>query len=194
MKNAAFIAGILDSIVTPELGDVLSLGRYTGLSHAERGNSRTTMEYIMETTLQSLLSVPPRNFGSSSSPSSRTLHERAASAERSEICQVIPLEGIGKPDPGGAMFSYRHDWGELSGSWRLFLVWDAADARSHVFVSIAESAAGGPDVGKLVGEVKSSLCDVAPTDGGIGMRVHIDGNTPIRLYADYLVINGSGIG
>lgn len=148
----------------------------------------------METTLQSLFSIPPRNFGSDSMLSFRPWRKQAASAEKAEVCQVLASQPVGGKDLVGTAFSYRHDWGNLSGSWSLFLDWDAINARSCVFVSIAEGSAGGPDVGKFIGEAKSSLFDVAPTDGGIGMRVHIDGSTPIRLYADYLVINAEAIG
>jgi hypothetical protein len=148
------------------------------------------MEEIMEmeTMLRSLFSIPPRNFGSKSASSLRPWRKRAASAEKSEVCQILaPQPVAGKV--GGTIFSYRHDWGELSGTWSLFLDWDAINAGSRVFVSLAANSAGGPDVGRPIGEAQSSLIDVAPTDGGIVMRVHIDGSVPIRLYADYLVTN-----
>jgi hypothetical protein len=149
------------------------------------------MERMMETTLQSLFSFPPRNFGSNSSPSLRLWRKQSATAEKSQVRQILAPQPVGEKDLVGTIFSYRHDWGELSGNWNLFLDWDAINARSCVFVSIAEGSAGGPNVGKFIGEAKSSLFDVAPADGRIAMRVHIDGETPIRLYADYLVINAS---
>jgi hypothetical protein len=143
---------------------------------------------MMETTLQSLFSIPPRNFGSKSSSSFRLRRKQAASAKKSGVCQILaPLPVAGKV--GGSIFSYRHDWGALSGSWSLFLDWDAINARSGVFVSLAAGWAGGPDVGRLIGEAQASLFDVTPTDGGIDVRVNIDGSVPIQLYADYLVVN-----
>lgn len=142
----------------------------------------------METTLQSLFSIPPRNFGSKSSSSFRLRRKQAASAKKSEARQILaPRPVAGKV--GGSIFSYRHDWGELSGSWSLFLEWDAINARSRVFVSLAAGWAGGPDVDRLIGEAQSRLFDVTPTDGGIDVRVHVDADNRIQLYVDYLVVN-----
>jgi hypothetical protein len=144
---------------------------------------------MMETTLHSLFSIPPRNFGSTSSPSVRLWRQQSATADKSGVRQILAPQPVAGKDLVGTIFSYRHDWGALSGSWTLFLDWDAINARSCVFVSLARGTVGGPNVGKLIGEANSSVFDVAPADGEIAVRVRIDGEIPIRLCADYLVIN-----
>jgi hypothetical protein len=94
---------------------------------------------------------------------------------------------IGAPgDFFGTGFTYRHDWGNVNGQWKLYLNWDAINANSMVFVAIGEGAPGG---GKFIGDAKFSLYNVAPANGGVGIWVNIEYSYPIRLYVDYFVVN-----
>jgi hypothetical protein len=88
----------------------------------------------------------------------------------------------------GTGFTYRHDWGNKHGSWKLFLNWGAITANSRVFVAIGEGAAGGPPAGKFIGDAKYTLMNVAPTNGQVGIWVNIDWGSDIRIYVDYLVV------
>ena len=94
-----------------------------------------------------------------------------------------------EPALSGTGFSYRHDWGLRRGQWTLRLDWGAVNPRSHVFVSIGEGAAGGPDNGKFVGAARYTLHNVAPRAGGVDIWVNIEWGSDILLYADYLVVN-----
>ena len=86
----------------------------------------------------------------------------------------------------GDGFTYRHDWGNYKGSWKLTLNWGAINRNSRVFVSISE---GDPAGGKFVGDAKYTLYNVAPSDGKVVIWLNIDWDYPLRLYADYLVVN-----
>lgn len=94
--------------------------------------------------------------------------------------------GVTPQDLIGTGFTYRHDWGDKNGWWTLNLNWGAVTANSRVFVAIGEGAPGG---GKIVGAARYTLYNVAPNNGVVSIRVHIDWGSPLRLYADYLVIN-----
>lgn len=139
----------------------------------------------METSLHSLFSMPPRNF---SAQSTRRSNQRVALAEAGNVCCFLPQEK-GRNDLDGSALSYRHDWGDLDGCSSLFLEWESISASSRVFVSLTEGCADGFDSGKAMGSAKCSLFEVAPKDGGIGIRVNVEGGRPVRLYANYLVIN-----
>lgn len=89
----------------------------------------------------------------------------------------------------GTGFTYRHDWGDRNGQWKLNLNWGAVNGNSRVFVAIAEGAAGGPSAGKFLGAARYTLYNVAPRSGGVDIWVNIEWSSPIRLYVDYLVIN-----
>jgi len=142
----------------------------------------------METNLHSLFSMPPRNFSAPSSRRSNQWSERVALAESEHVCAFLPQEK-GRNELDGSAVSYRHDWGSLDTSASLFLEWDGVCASSRVFVSITEGFAEGCDSGKAIGAAKCSLSEVAPKDGGVGIRVNVEGDRPIRLVASYLVIN-----
>jgi len=94
--------------------------------------------------------------------------------------------GVSAEALAGTGFTYRHDWGDYHGWWKLNLSWGAITKNSRVFVAIGEGAPGG---GKFLGAAKYLLYNVAPHDGGVSIWVYIDWNSPIRLYVDYLVIN-----
>lgn len=143
----------------------------------------------METTMHSYFSIPPRNFSSGSSRLSGSGSDCVASVDESDVRQFLTPRIVGSADLVGAGLCYRHDWGYLSGGCHLFLEWGAVTPRSRVFVSIAEGSSDGPDAGKFMGGAKFRLVNVAPTKGGVGVRVDVDGSIPIRLFTDYLVIN-----
>lgn len=89
----------------------------------------------------------------------------------------------------GTGFTYRHDWGNKRGQWKLPLNWGAVNPRSRVFVAIGEGAAGGPDGGKFLGAARYTVHNVAPRAGGVDIWVNIEWGSDIRIYVDYLVIN-----
>jgi hypothetical protein len=151
--------------------------------------TQRTEESTMEPTAHSYFSIPPRNFDLRAARNAGPRLEQTAPANAADIRRVLARQDAGRADLAGSAFSYRHDWGHLAGDCHLFLRWDAIDPASRIFVSIAEGQAGGHDGGKCVGTAKISLFDVAPTSGGIGVRLHVDGDRPIRVFADYLVIN-----
>jgi hypothetical protein len=142
----------------------------------------------MQTSLHSLFSMPPRNFSSSSPRRSSQWSERVALAEAANVCS-FPTQEKGRSDLDGTAVSYRHDWGSLDTSANLFLEWDGVSSSSRVFVSITEGSTEGYGFGKAMGGSRCSLTEVAPKDGGVGIRVNVEGDRPIRLVASYLVIN-----
>lgn len=100
--------------------------------------------------------------------------------------QNAKVSSIRSQTLSGDGFTYRHDWGDRSGNWRLNLNWDSVTKDSRVFVAIGECAPGG---GKFLGDAKYTLHNVTPHDGGVGIWVDINWASPIRLCADYLVVN-----
>lgn len=112
---------------------------------------------------------------------------------RQEAAQAMvrPLFGAALPQPAlsGAGFTYRHDWGRLRGQMVLRLNWGEVNARSQVFVSVGEGAAGGSDAGKFIGSARYTVHNVAPRAGGVDIWVNIEWDADIPLYADYLVVN-----
>ena len=88
----------------------------------------------------------------------------------------------------GNGFTYRHDWGNKHGSWKLNLNWAAVTANSRVFVAIGEGLPGGPPAGKFIGDARYTLMNVAPANGHVSIWVNIDWGSDIRLYVDYLVV------
>ncbi len=102
--------------------------------------------------------------------------------------------GAASPEPAlsGTGFTYRHNWGPRRGQWTLRLNWGAVNPRSHVFVSIGEGAAGGPDAGKFIGAARYTLHNIAPRAGGVDIWVNIEWGSDILLYADYVVVNPTG--
>lgn len=96
------------------------------------------------------------------------------------------------PELSGAGFTYRHNWGLRRGQLTLRLNLGGVTPRSHVFVSIGEGAAGGPDAGKFIGAARYTLHNVAPRTGGVDIWVNIEWGSNIPLYVDYLVVNPPG--
>jgi len=93
---------------------------------------------------------------------------------------------IGTRELIGRGFTYRHDWGDRRGQLKLSLTWGAINANSRVFVAVGE---GAPGAGKFVGNARFTLHNVAPNNGVVTIWVNVEWGDPIRLYADYLVVN-----
>lgn len=87
----------------------------------------------------------------------------------------------------GTGFTYRHDWGNRRGQWRLNLNWWAVNCKSKVFVSASEF--GGGKQCSFIGDVRYTVHNVATFNGGVSVRVNIEWDSPIRVRLDYLVIN-----
>jgi hypothetical protein len=83
-------------------------------------------------------------------------------------------------------FTHRQDWGNLNGQKMLPLNWGAVNCNSRVFVSISEW-----DLNQcgLVGAARYTVHNVAARNGGVNVWVNIEWDNPIRIRADYLVIN-----
>ena len=122
-----------------------------------------------------------------------TERTRAAQiAEDADLTAVRPASEV-LPALSGTGFTYRHDWGRRHGQLTLRLNWGAVNPRSHVFVSIAEGAAGGPDAGKFIGAARYTVHNVAPRVGGVDIWVNIEWGSDIPLFVDYLVVNPTGM-
>lgn len=86
----------------------------------------------------------------------------------------------------GSGFTYRHDWGNRHGTWKLHLNWGAINRNSRVFVTCSE---GAPQNQMFIGDAWYTIHNVAPYDGGVSIRIHIGWNSNIRVTVNYLVIN-----
>jgi len=86
----------------------------------------------------------------------------------------------------GTGFTYRQDWGDRNGQWILNLNWGAIRNDSRVYVSISEFGTSGV---RFIGGARYTVHNIAPHTGQISIWVNIENNSPIRLAADYLVIN-----
>jgi hypothetical protein len=104
--------------------------------------------------------------------------------------KVVQLFGADiAQDLAGQGWTYRHDWGNKHGSWRLNLNSQNIHGNTRVFCSVGEGLPGGPPAGKFLGDAKYTLMNVAPAEGHVGIWVQIDWGSDIRLYVDYLIIN-----
>lgn len=113
--------------------------------------------------------------------------EKTQDAKEKEVRQIFKApEGVEARELFGTGFTYRHDWGDVNGQWKLNLNWNVITNNSRIFVAIGEGAPGG---GKFLGGARYTLHNVAPNNSQVGIWVNIEWNSPIRLYADYLVIN-----
>lgn len=116
-------------------------------------------------------------------PAAQTIQE----VNLEEVRQLFPAkEGISTQELFGTGFTYRHDWGDRNGQHILNLNWGFVNPNSRVFVAIGEGAAGG---GKMIGNARYTLHNVAPGNGVVSIWVNIEWGSPIRLYVDYLVVN-----
>jgi hypothetical protein len=113
--------------------------------------------------------------------------EEAQEVKEQEVRQLFrTAAGITPQDLIGTGFTYRHDWGDKNGQWKLNLNWGSVNANSRVFVAIGEGAPGG---GKFIGGARYTLYNVAPANGVVSIWLNIEWSSPIRLSVDYLVIN-----
>lgn len=90
-------------------------------------------------------------------------------------------------DLSGTGFTYRHDWGNKRGQWKLTLNWGAVTRNSRVFVSTSEFG-GGAQV-PFVGAARYTVHNVAPFDGGVVVWINIEWGSDIRVQLSYLVVN-----
>lgn len=132
----------------------------------------------------------PTHTDGGSSRLTAPFDEATLTVDESAVQQLFgPQGGISPQELAGTGFTFRIDWGDRHGSWKLNLDLGSITSRSRVFVAIGEGAAGGPDAGKFIGAAKYHLNNVAPRNGGVDIWVDIDWGSDIRLYADYLVVN-----
>lgn len=104
-----------------------------------------------------------------------TSEEERATVNLAEVQQLdARAEAITGP------LLYRHDWGLGNGRRKLLLNWEGLSRNNQVYVSIHE--------GNFVGDAVYTVHNVAPRDGGVDIRVNVDWGSPIRLFADYLVM------
>ena len=99
---------------------------------------------------------------------------------------VVSLIKTDQETLSGQGFTYRHDWGNRHGTWRLNLNWGSVNRNSRVFVSTSEGAPGNQ---MFIGSAWYTIHNVAPRDGGVDIRVHIGWDSNIRITVNYLVIN-----
>lgn len=117
-------------------------------------------------------------FKPSSNEETQEVDEAKVAAMPGSSAEARALSGTG--------FTYRHDWGNRRGQWRLFLNWGSVNANSRVFVAIAE---GGTGTAKHMGAARYTLHNVVPYNNGVAVWVNIEWSSNIRLYVDYLVVN-----
>jgi subtilisin family serine protease len=133
---------------------------------------------------------------SGSSEDGELVLEDAAAADNSQVTMLGGQEGAAQiaqdaasvlPEAlAGTGFSYRHDWGDRKGQWKLNLNWGSIHNNSRVFAAIGECRPGG---GKFIGGARYTLHNVAPRNGVVSVWVDVQWNDPIRLCVDYLVVN-----
>jgi len=99
---------------------------------------------------------------------------------------AIPGSSVEARALSGTGFTYRHDWGNRRGQWKLYLNWGSVNANSRVFVAIAE---GGTGTSKHMGAARYTLHNVVPYNNGVAIWVNIEWGSNIRIYVDYLVVN-----
>ncbi len=112
-----------------------------------------------------------------------TLHggdEETQELDQDSIVALPGSEPAATRGLSGGGFTFRWDWGYKRGLWTLYLGSRYISARSRVFVSVSEGH---------MGAARYRLYNVVPYNNGVAIKVYIGWWHPIRLYADYLVIN-----
>jgi len=102
-----------------------------------------------------------------------------ASAQ-AEDAQVIRVEGVSN------QFAIRYDFGNWRGWLNCNFSWGVINRNSVVLISATEAGQEGV---AFVGDAVYTVHNVAPYDGGVHFRVHIDWSTPIRFVVMILVVN-----
>lgn len=90
-------------------------------------------------------------------------------------------------------FTYRHEWGDKNGWWVLTLRDSRIRPSSNVFISLSEvepiASTTHPIPNPFIGSARFSVYNVAPSDGAVAIRVHIDWPNPLPVQVSYLIIN-----
>lgn len=115
-------------------------------------------------------------------------NEVTAAAKEKEVRGILKGDGEVKSETlSGTGFTYRHDWGNKHGQWKLNLNWPAVNCNSRVFVSASEFG-GGNQCG-FTGAARYTVHNVSPFAGGVTVWLEIEWNSDIRVHLDYLVVN-----
>ncbi len=107
--------------------------------------------------------------------------------DRNVQALLTPSAAVVAENLSGTGFTYRHDWGNKHGQWKLTLNWGAITHNSRVFVSTSEFG-GGAQV-PFVGAARYTVHNVAPFDGGVVVWINIEWGSDIRVQLSYLVVN-----
>lgn len=120
--------------------------------------------------------------------SGRPFSEATASVKQKDVRALLTAGSAAvAEDLSGTGFTYRHDWGNKHGQWKLTLNWGAVTRNSRVFVSASEFG-GGAQV-PFVGGARYTVHNVAPFDGGVVVWINIEWGSDIRVQLSYLVVN-----
>lgn len=109
-----------------------------------------------------------------------------AKLEESEIRAIGQAGKVSPQDLSGSGYTYRHDWGAWNGFVRFNLTSATFTANTRVFASVSEPTGGG---GKFIGSARYLVYNVAPDNGVISVRVHIDWGSPLGVPIDYFIVN-----
>ncbi|MGB8701606.1 MAG: hypothetical protein WCD18_19500, partial [Thermosynechococcaceae cyanobacterium] len=141
------------------------------------------------TALASLLLVTSPSMASSNSSKAKgsLVPEVSQKVKLQKVINLTPnAPGIKGGIVGHKAFIYKHDWGLRNGQWRLTLNWDLIQPSSHVHVAVSECDASG---NSFVAGAKFTVHNIAPITNGVTILTNIEWNEPIRLCADYFIVN-----
>jgi hypothetical protein len=82
----------------------------------------------------------------------------------------------------GTGFTYRHDWGNKHGQWKLNLNWGAINCNSRVFVSASEFSGGNQC--DFMGAARYTVHNVSPQNGVVSVWLEIAWDSDIRVHLD----------
>ena len=120
--------------------------------------------------------------------SGRPFNEASAPAKEKNVRELFhPSVEVAAEALSGNGFTYRHDWGNRHGQWKLTLNWGAINRNSRVFVSASEF--GGGNQSPFVGAARYTVHNVAPFDGGVTVWINIEWGADIRVQLSYLIVN-----
>jgi hypothetical protein len=94
--------------------------------------------------------------------------------------KVVRAEGVGN------LFTYRYDYGNYNGWINANFSWNVINRNSTVLIAATEAGQEGV---AFVGDAVYTVHNIAPYDGGVHFRVHIDWGSPIRFVVNILVVN-----
>jgi hypothetical protein len=112
--------------------------------------------------------------------------EETQEVNEEDVHGLFQTGGVSARDLVGHGFTYRHDWGDKHGQWVLHLNTCDVNRDSRVFVEIGECDPAG---GKFIGAARYTVHNVAPNHCVVSIWANIEWGSPIRVCADYLVIN-----